>query len=176
MQLLSLRCETWHQPRLGASNTSHQVSAVRQQPPRCLSSTEVTSPFSDICVQRKDTLNDVIGSTPHGPSSLLHAAGFSWKVTPSTGIPQSPGRCCGAANWLNHCLCLKLRRPDFSTSSAAVTATIDSFVSSLATLPVAFGNLFVVNALELEDFWCRTSWSWRHAIDSAHGSLHVRSR
>ena len=24
--------------------------------------------------------------------------------------------------------------------------------------------------------WCRTSWSWRLAIDSAHGSLHVRSR
>ena len=33
LQLSSLRCETWHQPRLGASKSSHQISADRMQPP-----------------------------------------------------------------------------------------------------------------------------------------------
>ena len=34
--------------------------------------------------------------TLHGPSSFLTVTAFSWKATPSTGIPQSSGRCCGA--------------------------------------------------------------------------------
>ena len=34
--------------------------------------------------------------TLHGPSSFLTVTAFSWKSTPSTGIPQSSGRCCGA--------------------------------------------------------------------------------
>ena len=46
-----------------------------------------------LSVQRQDTLLDVFCSTLHGPSSFLLVTGFFWKATPSSGIPQSSGRC-----------------------------------------------------------------------------------
>ena len=51
-----------------------------------------------LSVQRQDALLDVFCSTLHGPISFLPVTGFgfSWKATPSTGTPQSSGRCCGA--------------------------------------------------------------------------------
>ena len=85
--LSSLRRETRCQPRLGASKSSHQVSAIMS----FLHGSAFTF-LGHLSMPRQDPQIDVFFSTLHGPSSFLLETCFSWKATPPTGIPQSSER------------------------------------------------------------------------------------
>ena len=92
---------------------------------------------------QQDTLLDVFCCTLHGPSSFLPVTGFSWKATPSTGIPQSSGRCCGARQSPSRASPKSTLYPDH------VTLRDDAFhlAHVRPNIPL-HDNLFVVNALE----------------------------